>query len=156
MTPPRIVTCLPPSTRIAVPAYLSGSPNGSPPSSVTPVRSTVMPSPRIVRTGPSFSAGRRYLPARNFVDFVMTSPAVGAGSCEGGGVGACHAPAASAIPAHARGARILDAIQLRFPLEAELSRRRHVADECRRRHDRGTCEIAFAADAHAVLPVPIE
>src|SRR5262245_58202277 len=129
---------------------------------MTPVRSTVTPSPRMVRTGPSFGAGRRYLPGRNFVDLVITRPAVGAGSCDaaggdaGGGAWACQELAASAIPAHARGAGILDAIQIRIPFEAELSRRRHVADVRRCGDHRGTREIPFAAEAHTLLPVASE
>src|SRR5881227_3637651 len=44
----------------------------------------------------------------------------------------------------------------RVPFEAELARRRHVADDRRCGDDRGAGEIAFAADAHAILPVAVE
>src|SRR5262245_10647371 len=45
---------------------------------------------------------------------------------------------------------------LRIPLQPQLARRRHVADERRRRHHRRAGEIAFAAEAHAVLPIAVE
>src|SRR5262252_704252 len=49
-----------------------------------------------------------------------------------------------------------DAELFRIPLEAELVRRRHVTDDRGRGDDRGAREVAFAADAHAILPVAIE
>src|SRR5437763_14064298 len=45
---------------------------------------------------------------------------------------------------------------LGVPRQPELVGRRHVPDERRRRDDRGTCQEAFAADAHPVLPVAVE
>src|SRR6266540_1681638 len=45
---------------------------------------------------------------------------------------------------------------LRIPDESQLTRRRHVADQCRGRDDRGAREVAFAAEPHPVLPVPVE
>src|ERR1051326_1333293 len=45
---------------------------------------------------------------------------------------------------------------LRIPLQPELARRRHVSGERRRGDDRRARQIAFAADAHAILPVAIE
>src|SRR5207247_5547746 len=45
---------------------------------------------------------------------------------------------------------------LRVPLQPKLARRRHVADERRGGDDGGAGKIAFAADAHTVLPVAIE
>src|SRR4030095_2393654 len=45
---------------------------------------------------------------------------------------------------------------LRIPLQPELARRRHVAHERRCGHHGRTREIAFSAEAHAVLPVAIE
>src|SRR5215472_9723279 len=49
-----------------------------------------------------------------------------------------------------------DAELIRVPFEAELARRRHVAGERGRGDHRWRREIAFAAEAHAVLPVAIE
>ena len=49
-----------------------------------------------------------------------------------------------------------DAELLRIPLEPELARRRHVADERGRGDDGGAGEIAFAAEPHPVLPVAVE
>src|SRR5207237_7900273 len=49
-----------------------------------------------------------------------------------------------------------DAELFGVPLDSELARRRHVADDRRGRHDGGAGEITFAAKAHAVLPVAIE
>src|ERR1035437_1823320 len=43
-----------------------------------------------------------------------------------------------------------------IPLEPRFARRRHVADQRRRGDDGGAGEIAFAAEAHAVLPVAVE
>src|SRR2546427_1754357 len=45
---------------------------------------------------------------------------------------------------------------LRVPLQPKLARRRHVANERRSGDDGGAGKVAFAADAHAVLPVAIE
>src|SRR6266850_5122035 len=50
---------------------------------------------------------------------------------------------------------ILDEL-LRLPLDAELARWTHVAEERGRRDDRGRREVAQAADAHPVRPVPIK
>ncbi len=49
-----------------------------------------------------------------------------------------------------------NAVLVRVPGESKLGGRRHVAGQRRGRHHRGRGEIAFAADAHAVLPVAIE
>src|SRR5205823_155597 len=43
-----------------------------------------------------------------------------------------------------------------IPFESELARRRHIPNERGGRHDGRTGEIAFAAEAHPILPVPIE
>ena len=48
------------------------------------------------------------------------------------------------------------AVFLGVPLEAELGRRRHVADQRRGGDDGGAGEVAFAAESHAVLPVAVE
>src|SRR5437763_14126045 len=45
---------------------------------------------------------------------------------------------------------------LRAPLDAELARGRHVAEQGGRRDDRGAREVPQAADAHAVCPVAVE
>src|SRR5438093_8426079 len=45
---------------------------------------------------------------------------------------------------------------LRAPLNSELARRRHVAEQRGRSDDRGACEIAEATNAHTVGPVSIE
>src|SRR5438552_5264825 len=45
---------------------------------------------------------------------------------------------------------------LRAPLDAELARGRHVAEQGGRRDDRGAREVPEAADAHAVCPVAVE
>src|SRR5215471_14379400 len=50
----------------------------------------------------------------------------------------------------------LDAEAFRIPRQAQLRRRGHVPDERGGRHDRGTREVAFAAESHAVLPVAVE
>ena len=50
----------------------------------------------------------------------------------------------------------LDSVLFGIPAEPELGRRRHVAGERRGGNHRRRCEITFAADAHAVLPVAIE
>src|SRR5262245_7648241 len=50
----------------------------------------------------------------------------------------------------------LDTKLIGIPLEAELAWRRHVADQRRCGDDRGTGEITFAAESHAVLPVAVE
>src|SRR5437899_1263763 len=50
----------------------------------------------------------------------------------------------------------LDAELFRIPFQAELARRRHVADQRRRGDDGGAGEIAFAAHAHAILPIAVE
>ena len=55
-----------------------------------------------------------------------------------------------------RSARNQIPISLRIPDQPQLSRRRHVARERRCCDDGGTCEVAFAAEAHPVLPVAIE
>src|SRR6476661_7639198 len=49
-----------------------------------------------------------------------------------------------------------DAELIGTPFQAELARRRHVADERRRRDDGGTRQEPFAPDSHPVLPVAIE
>src|SRR5581483_9302825 len=51
---------------------------------------------------------------------------------------------------------VLYAEFLRIPRQAELAGRRHVSDERRRSHNRRTGQVAFAAEPHAVLPVPVE
>src|ERR1051325_5719848 len=43
-----------------------------------------------------------------------------------------------------------------IPLEAEPTRRRHVAGDRGRRDHRRTGEVAFPADTHSILPVAIE
>src|SRR5213083_1719199 len=45
---------------------------------------------------------------------------------------------------------------LRAPLDAELARRRHVAEQRGRSDDRRAREVAEAADPHAVGPVAVE
>src|SRR5256885_3067476 len=52
--------------------------------------------------------------------------------------------------------RLLYAKLLRIPHQPEFTWRRHVAHQRRCRDDGGTGEIAFAAEAHAVLPIAIE
>src|SRR5262245_17971529 len=49
-----------------------------------------------------------------------------------------------------------DSELIRIPGEAEFVGRRHVAQQRRRGDDGRTCEIAFAAETHAILPVPVE
>jgi hypothetical protein len=51
---------------------------------------------------------------------------------------------------------VSDPESLRFPCETELVGRCHVAEERRLRDDRRAGEISLAADAHPVLPVPVE
>src|SRR4026209_395672 len=50
----------------------------------------------------------------------------------------------------------LQPVLLRFPLQPELARRRPVADEGRRGDHGRARQVAFAAEAHAVLPVAVE
>src|SRR5438105_968104 len=66
--------------------------------------------------------------------------------------------ATNAMTAAVRNAasRTLDPISLGRPLEVQLARWRHVAEQRRRRDDRGAREVALAADAHPVLPVAVE
>src|SRR5437773_12511534 len=45
---------------------------------------------------------------------------------------------------------------LRAPLDGELARGRHVAEQGGRRDDCGAREVPEAADAHAVCPVAVE
>src|SRR5207247_428616 len=45
---------------------------------------------------------------------------------------------------------------LRAPLDAELARRTHIAEQRGRRDDRRTREVAETAHTHAVCPVAIE
>ena len=58
--------------------------------------------------------------------------------------------------ARSESAESSDTEVLRVPRQAELVGRRHVAEQRRRRHDGGAGQIAFAAEAHAVLPVAVE
>src|SRR5476649_199194 len=60
-------------------------------------------------------------------------------------------PMLSAMPRSGSNTEIIG-----IPFQAELARRRHVADERRRGDDHRAREIALAAEAHAVLPVAIE
>ena len=50
----------------------------------------------------------------------------------------------------------LDAVDIGLPGDIEFTGGRHIADESRCCYDGRTGEITFAANAHAVLPVPIE
>src|SRR6266571_6503973 len=50
----------------------------------------------------------------------------------------------------------LNAKLLSVPGEAQFARRSHIADERRRGDDDRAREEPFAAEAHAVLPVPVE
>src|SRR6188474_2697459 len=49
-----------------------------------------------------------------------------------------------------------DAVAFWIPLESELGRRSHVANQRRRGDDGWAGEIAFATDAHPILPVAVE
>src|ERR1700730_15892086 len=51
---------------------------------------------------------------------------------------------------------LLDSKILGAPRPAQLARRCHVPDQRRRGDDRRAREIAFAAEAHPVLPVAVE
>src|SRR5438132_11108792 len=51
---------------------------------------------------------------------------------------------------------LLDAVDLRIPFQAELRGRRHITGKSRRGHDGRAGQVSFAADAHPVLPVPVE
>src|SRR5712691_12905552 len=62
----------------------------------------------------------------------------------------------SAIRPSAISHQPLNAKLLGVPGEAQLTRRSHVADERRRGDDDRAREEPFAAEAHAVLPVPVE
>src|SRR5436309_7212255 len=95
---------------------------------------------------------------------VMTStPVRKVGCCACACDGPCAASgAATRNAARARGncfiaTRILlDAVDLWIPFQAELRGRRHVTGERGGGDDRRAGEIAFAADTHPVLPVPVE